>query len=101
MQVEGMIGDEYVELAYVVGGRIAQGMERQRESRVAEKGTKNTGVNTSWLRDTPHYWAQASLPLAYAVACVEGQISLGDSTRELLILNFPALGPQEAIGLAE
>jgi len=27
--------------------------------------------NTSWFRDTPHYWAKASLPLAYAVACVE------------------------------
>ena len=26
---------------------------------------------TSWFRDTPHYWAEASLPLAYAVACVE------------------------------
>ena len=27
--------------------------------------------NPSWFRDTPHYWAQGSLPLAYAVACVE------------------------------
>ena len=27
--------------------------------------------NTSWFRDTPHYWAEALLPLAYAVACVE------------------------------
>lgn len=27
--------------------------------------------DTSWFRDTPHYWAKASLPLAYAVACVE------------------------------
>jgi hypothetical protein len=27
--------------------------------------------NRSWFRDTPHYWAEASLPLAYAVACVE------------------------------
>ncbi len=26
---------------------------------------------TSWFKDTPHYWAEASLPLAYAVACVE------------------------------
>jgi hypothetical protein len=25
----------------------------------------------SWFRDSPHYWAEASLPLAYAVACVE------------------------------
>ena len=27
--------------------------------------------NVSWFRDTPHYWSEASLPLAYAVACVE------------------------------
>jgi len=27
--------------------------------------------NPSWFRDTPHRWAQASLPLAYAMACVE------------------------------
>jgi len=27
--------------------------------------------NESWFRDTPHYWPEASLPLAYAVACVE------------------------------
>jgi len=26
---------------------------------------------SSWFRDTPHYWAEASLPLAYAVVCVE------------------------------
>ena len=32
---------------------------------------KNIRDDTSWFRDTPHYWAVASLPLAYAVACVE------------------------------
>jgi len=32
---------------------------------------ENVEGNTSWFRDTPHYWAEASLPLAYAVACVE------------------------------
>jgi len=32
---------------------------------------KNVAGNTSWFRDTPHRWASASLPLAYAVACVE------------------------------
>ena len=26
---------------------------------------------TSWFRDSPHYWVEASLPVAYAVACVE------------------------------
>ncbi|MFC2063181.1 recombinase family protein [Chloroflexota bacterium] len=28
-------------------------------------------INSSWFRNTPHRWAKASLPLAYAVACVE------------------------------
>jgi len=34
------------------------------------KNMKST-KNTSWFRDAPHRWAQASLPLAYAIACVE------------------------------
>ena len=25
----------------------------------------------SWFRDTPHYWAKASLPLAYAVGVLK------------------------------
>jgi len=25
----------------------------------------------SWFRGTPYYWAEASLPFAYAVSCVE------------------------------
>jgi hypothetical protein len=33
--------------------------------------TKEIVNNASWFRDTPHYWAAASLPLAYAMACVE------------------------------
>jgi hypothetical protein len=32
---------------------------------------KSVVSDTSWFRDTPHYWAEAWLPLAYAVACVE------------------------------
>lgn len=35
------------------------------------KETMKVVRDTSWLRNTPHYWATASLPLAYAVACVE------------------------------
>lgn len=27
--------------------------------------------NKSWFRKAPHRWASASLPLAYAIACVE------------------------------
>ena len=34
-------------------------------------GVRKVASNRSWFRDTPHYWAEASLPLAYAVACVE------------------------------
>ncbi len=51
--------------------RIAQGMEENGELTEALRSIKNVMDNTSWFRDTPHYWAEASLPLAYAVACVE------------------------------
>ncbi len=35
------------------------------------KDFKKVADNTSWFRGDPHRWATASLPLAYAVACVE------------------------------
>lgn len=35
------------------------------------RAIENVEGNMSWFRDTPHYWAEAALPLAYAVACVE------------------------------
>jgi|GEM_PF-2704577 len=47
------------------------------------KGTKNMANNGSWLRDTPHYWAEASLHLAYAVACVEVVCKNSDKARIL------------------
>jgi len=31
----------------------------------------NIANNKSWFRDSPHRWASASLPLTYAIACVE------------------------------
>jgi hypothetical protein len=37
----------------------------------ALQGISNIVKNDSWFRDTPHHWAIASLPLAYALACVE------------------------------
>jgi hypothetical protein len=46
-------------------------MEKNRELEEGLKAIKNVADNASWFRDTPHYWAEASLPLAYAVACVE------------------------------
>jgi len=50
---------------------MAQGMENDGELTEALKAIKNVAENDSWFRDTPHRWASASLPLAYAVACVE------------------------------
>jgi len=46
-------------------------MEKNGELRENLKAIKNIVDDTSWFRGTPHYWAKASLPLAYAVACVE------------------------------
>ena len=46
-------------------------MEENRESERGVKPARNQANSKSWFRDTPHYWAEASLPLAYAVACVE------------------------------
>lgn len=39
--------------------------------------------NTSWFRDTPHRWAPASLPLAYAVACVEVVSKMSDKAEAI------------------
>ena len=36
-----------------------------------EAAIRNVLNNPSWFRDNPHYWATASLPWAYAEACVE------------------------------
>ena len=46
-------------------------METNIELRESLDVSNNVAYDTSWFRDTPHYWAEASLPLAYAVACVE------------------------------
>ena len=46
-------------------------MEKNGELTEGLKAIKNIADDTSWFRDTPYYWAEASLPLAYAVACVE------------------------------
>ena len=46
-------------------------MKKDRELTEDSKAIKNVADDKSWFRDTPHYWAEASLPLAYAVACVE------------------------------
>jgi len=46
-------------------------MENNGEFTEGVKVIENIVGDKSWFRDTPHYWAEASLPLAYAVACVE------------------------------
>ena len=46
-------------------------MEHNNDLEEAVRTMRGIADNKSWFRDTPHYWAQASLPLAYAVACVE------------------------------
>jgi hypothetical protein len=46
-------------------------MERNGDLKEALKGMRNVMDVASWFRDTPHYWAEASLPFAYALACVE------------------------------
>ncbi|MBE0431467.1 MAG: hypothetical protein IBX67_06540 [Dehalococcoidia bacterium] len=52
-------------------GRMARPMKRQGDVRETRKGVGIGGVDGSWFRDSPHYWAEASLPLASAVVCVE------------------------------
>jgi len=37
----------------------------------AQEVMNNIEDKGSWFRDTPHYWTEASLPFAYALACVE------------------------------
>jgi len=44
---------------------------------------KSVVSDTSWFRDSPHYWAEASLSLAYAVACVEVVCQRSDKARIL------------------
>ena len=50
---------------------MGQGMEKNGELAEGLKAIRDVADDGSWFRDTPHYWAEASLPLAYAVACVE------------------------------
>jgi len=50
-------------------GRIGQAMEK--DGSEGRRGAKTGAKNDSWFKGSAHYWAEASLPLAYAVACVE------------------------------
>ncbi len=47
-------------------------MEMDGDFTEALRAVRNVGADSaSWFRDTPHRWPRASLPLAYATACVE------------------------------
>jgi hypothetical protein len=46
-------------------------MEHTKQLTQALNETRTAANNVSWFRGTPYYWAEASLPMAYAAACVE------------------------------
>jgi hypothetical protein len=46
-------------------------MEKSRELSEGLEASEEVIGNGSWFKNTPHYWAEASLKFAYAVACVE------------------------------
>jgi len=46
-------------------------MEKSSELWEGLKASEEVIGNGSWFKDTPHYWAEASLPFAYALARVE------------------------------
>ena len=64
-------------------------MERKGELTEGIKARKNVANDTSWFRDTPHYWAEASLPFAYALACVE--VVCKSSEKARILCNRPGL----------
>lgn len=62
-------------------------MEENGELTEALKTIKNIVDDTSWFRATPHYWAEASLPIVYAVACVE--VVCRSSEKARILYNKP------------
>jgi hypothetical protein len=60
-------------------------MEKKGELMETLKDINNIAQNNSWFRDTPHYWAEASLPLSYAVVCVEVVCRSSEKARILTI----------------
>lgn len=63
------------------GHKMGQDMDTTIDIEQALKVIKNVADNTSWFRGNPHHWATASLPLAYAVACVEVVSKKSNETR--------------------
>ena len=61
---ENWLGTELQEMGSISGYDLS----------IAENGVRairNVMSNSSWFRGTPYYWAEASLPFAYALTCVE------------------------------
>jgi hypothetical protein len=50
--------------------------------------------NTSWFRDTPHYWASESLPFTYAMACVEVVSQMSERASKIYQQIIEAWGKQ-------
>ena len=63
---------------YALGVKLRQDMENNNDLSQALKAVKNVANNASWFRGDPHRWPIASLPLAYAVACVEVVSKMSD-----------------------
>jgi hypothetical protein len=67
----------------VLGGKIAGGVGGTRELPEGVDGGEKVIGNGSRFQDTPHYWAEAWLSLAYAVACVEVVCQRSERARAL------------------
>lgn len=62
-------------------------MGKNNELTEGTKAIKNRVDEKSWFRDSPHYWAEAWLPLAYAVAC--GEVVCKSSEKARILYNKP------------
>lgn len=58
--------------------KTLQDMDKNVDLEQTPRAIKNVVDNRSWFRDNPHYWAQASLPMAYVAACVEVVSKMSD-----------------------
>jgi len=76
-------------------------MEDKKDLGEAVRAVRGIGDNKSWFRDTPHYWAEASLPLAYAVACVEVVCKSSEKARMLYKEIVKAWGDAGVRGMGE
>ncbi len=58
-------------------------------------------ANSSWFRDTPHRWADDSLPFAYAMACVEVVAEKSEKAGEIYHQIIEAWGNPKLRSLGE